>query len=86
MIRNHQPGQSVFRSILPEEIEWKPFPAFPPAARLAVMVGHPSERSQLEPVEQAARPRLRRDCHKRRQVSGAVDVEPDARQLDDAWL
>ena len=43
MIRNHQPGQSVFRSILPEEIEWKPFPAFPPAARLAVMVGHPSE-------------------------------------------
>ena len=43
MNRNHQPGQSVFRSILPEEIEWKPFPAFPPAARLAVMVGHPSE-------------------------------------------
>jgi hypothetical protein len=25
MTRNHQHGQSVFRSILPEDIEWKPF-------------------------------------------------------------
>ena len=24
----HQPGQAVFRSILPEDIDWKPFPAF----------------------------------------------------------
>ena len=36
MTGRHQPGESVFRSILPEEIEWKPFPAFPPEARLAV--------------------------------------------------
>jgi hypothetical protein len=43
MTRNHQPDQSVFRSILPEDIEWKPFPAFPPGARLAVLVGHPAE-------------------------------------------
>jgi quercetin dioxygenase-like cupin family protein len=43
MARPHQPGQSAFRSILPEEIEWKPFPAFPPSARLAVLVGSPSE-------------------------------------------
>jgi quercetin dioxygenase-like cupin family protein len=43
MARPHQPGQSTFRSILPEEIEWKPFPAFPPSARLAVLVGSPSE-------------------------------------------
>jgi quercetin dioxygenase-like cupin family protein len=41
--RNHQPGQSAFRSILPEDIEWKPFPAFPPSARLAVLVGQPTE-------------------------------------------
>jgi len=39
--RCHQPGQSVFRSILPEEIDWKPFPAFPPSARLAIVVGEP---------------------------------------------
>ena len=39
----HQPGQAVFRSILPEDIDWQPFPAFPPAVRLAVIVGHPSE-------------------------------------------
>ena len=39
----HQPGQSVFRSMLPENIEWQSFPGFPPAARLAVVVGNPSE-------------------------------------------
>ena len=37
----HQPGESVFRAILPEEIEWKPFAAFPPSVRLAVVVGEP---------------------------------------------
>jgi quercetin dioxygenase-like cupin family protein len=41
--RTHQPGQSNFRAILSEEIEWKPFAAFPPAVRLAVIVGQPSE-------------------------------------------
>src|SRR5215470_20417197 len=41
---DHQPGQAEFRSILPEEIDWKPFPAFPPSARLAVIVGRPSEK------------------------------------------
>ena len=25
----HQPGQDVFRSILPDDIDWKPFAAFP---------------------------------------------------------
>ncbi len=39
----HQPDQAVFRSVLSEDIDWKPFPGFPPAARLAVVVGHPSE-------------------------------------------
>jgi quercetin dioxygenase-like cupin family protein len=39
----HQPGQAIFRSVLPEDIHWQPFPAFPPAARLAVLVGRPTE-------------------------------------------
>jgi quercetin dioxygenase-like cupin family protein len=43
MSRPHQPGQAVFRSVLPEDIDWEPFPAFPPPARLAVVVGQPSE-------------------------------------------
>ena len=43
MIRSHEPGQDVFRSVLPEDIDWEPFAAFPPSARLAVVVGHPSE-------------------------------------------
>ena len=43
MVRTHQPGQAVFRSVLPEDIDWKPFPAFPPSVRLAVVVGQPSE-------------------------------------------
>jgi len=43
MVRSHQPGEAVFRSILPEDIDWKPFPAFPPSVRLAILVGHPAE-------------------------------------------
>jgi quercetin dioxygenase-like cupin family protein len=43
MVRPHQPGESAFRSILPEDIEWKPFAAFPPTVRLAVLVGEPSQ-------------------------------------------
>ena len=39
----HQLGKDVFRSVLPEEIDWKPFAAFPPSVRLAVVVGQPSE-------------------------------------------
>jgi quercetin dioxygenase-like cupin family protein len=40
-VRPHQPGQSGFKSILSEEADWKPFPAFPPSARLAIGVGEP---------------------------------------------
>jgi hypothetical protein len=36
-------AQRVFEAILPEDITWRPFPAFPPAVRLAVPVGQPSE-------------------------------------------
>ena len=42
-VRPHQPGQDSFRSLLPEEVDWKPFSAFPPSVRLAVVVGQPSE-------------------------------------------
>jgi quercetin dioxygenase-like cupin family protein len=31
------------KSILPEELDWRSFPAFPPEARLAIVVGHPAE-------------------------------------------
>ncbi len=31
------------KAILPEDVDWEPFAAFPPAVRLAVMVGHPSQ-------------------------------------------
>ena len=41
--RVHQPGQSAFRAILPEQIDWRPFAAFPPAVRLAVLVGEPAQ-------------------------------------------
>ena len=40
---SHQPGQDAFKAVLPEDIDWKPFPAFPPSVRLAVVVGRPSE-------------------------------------------
>ena len=39
----HQPGQDVFKSVLSEDINWKPFAAFPPSVHLAVIVGQPSE-------------------------------------------
>jgi len=42
-VRSHQPGQAVFKAILPEDIDWKPFAAFPPTVRLAVVVGQPTE-------------------------------------------
>ena len=39
----HQLDQAVFRPVLPEDVDWQPFPAFPPSARLAVVVGDPSQ-------------------------------------------
>ena len=42
-VRPHQPGQEIFRAVLSEDVDWKPFPAFPPSVRLAVVVGKPSE-------------------------------------------
>jgi hypothetical protein len=40
---HHQPGQDVFRLILPQDIDFQPFAAFPPGVELAVVVGHPTE-------------------------------------------
>jgi|KBSMisStandDraft_5_1062788.scaffolds.fasta_scaffold779399_2 hypothetical protein len=57
VVRTHQPGQSVFRSVLPEDIEWKPFPALPREARLAVIVGQ--IRSSLSNPAGEARERRR---------------------------
>jgi hypothetical protein len=39
----HLLDQDVFRPTLPEDIDWDPFAAFPPPARLAVVVGRPTE-------------------------------------------
>ena len=41
--RTHQPGEDRFKAILPEQIDWRPFPAFPPGVLLAVVVGSPTE-------------------------------------------
>jgi quercetin dioxygenase-like cupin family protein len=42
--RPHQPDQAIFRAVLSEELEWKPFTAFPAGVRLAVVVGEPAQR------------------------------------------
>ena len=39
----HQLDQAVLRPALPEDIDFEPFPSFPPPARLAVVVGRPAE-------------------------------------------
>lgn len=43
MIQTHQPGEDQFKAILPEQIDWRPFPAFPPSVRLAALVGDPTK-------------------------------------------
>jgi quercetin dioxygenase-like cupin family protein len=41
-IQPHQPGQDVFKSVLSEDVDWKPFAAFPDSVHLAVIVGQPT--------------------------------------------
>jgi hypothetical protein len=43
VVQSQQSEGGGLRSVLPEGIDWKPFPAFPPSARLAVVVGDPNE-------------------------------------------
>jgi quercetin dioxygenase-like cupin family protein len=38
---DHQLDEDRFHAMRPESITWKPFPPFPAAARLAVLVGDP---------------------------------------------
>jgi hypothetical protein len=40
-VRPHEPDQAVFKAILPEGIDWKPFGAFPASVGLAVVAGQP---------------------------------------------
>jgi quercetin dioxygenase-like cupin family protein len=40
---HHQPGQAVFRSILPQDVEFQPFAAFPSGVLIAVVVGDPAK-------------------------------------------
>ena len=35
-VRPHQPGQAAFRAIFSEDIEWRPFAAFPPEAVILI--------------------------------------------------
>lgn len=39
----HQPDEDRFRAIHPEDVQWKPFAAFPLEARLAILVGDPAK-------------------------------------------
>jgi quercetin dioxygenase-like cupin family protein len=43
MSTKHFPDQDKFHAIRAEEVEWKPFPAFPPEVQLAVLVGDPQK-------------------------------------------
>jgi quercetin dioxygenase-like cupin family protein len=43
MPRDHTCGEHAFLSIFPEDVNWERFPAFPPSARLAVLVGEPTK-------------------------------------------
>ena len=42
-VRPHQLGQEAFKTVLSEDVDWKPFAEFPPSVRLAVVVGQPSK-------------------------------------------
>ncbi len=39
----HQPDEDRFHAIRSEDVQWKPFAAFPPEARLAILVGDPTK-------------------------------------------
>jgi quercetin dioxygenase-like cupin family protein len=39
----HQPDEDRFHAVRSEDVQWKPFPSFPSAARLAILVGDPTQ-------------------------------------------
>jgi quercetin dioxygenase-like cupin family protein len=42
--KRHFPGEGCFHAIHSEDVQWRAFPAFPPQARLAILVGNPTKR------------------------------------------
>ena len=60
-VRPHQPGQAAFRALLPEEIAWEPFAAFPASVRLAVVVGQPLQDGPY-PIRGQGAPRCKIDA------------------------
>lgn len=42
-LRKHQPDEAAFRAILPDEIAWQNFDAYPPGVLLAILVGNPAD-------------------------------------------
>src|ERR1700722_2691192 len=60
----HLLDQGVFRATLAEDVDWEPFTAFPPAARLAVVAGRPSEDApDVVPVQLPSGVHLRPQRH-----------------------
>jgi quercetin dioxygenase-like cupin family protein len=43
VMQTHQLGEDRFEAILPEQIDWQPFAAFPSGVMLAAVVGDPSK-------------------------------------------
>ena len=41
--RSHQPGMTAFRVVRGEDVAWTTMPGYPPAVRLAVIEGDPSQ-------------------------------------------
>jgi len=41
MTQSREPGQALVKAVLPDDLDWRPFPAFPPSVRLAVVLGRP---------------------------------------------
>jgi hypothetical protein len=74
MVQAHQPGEAVLRSILPEDIDWKPFPAFPSSVRLAVVVGDGFRSLELHEIE------LSVVCAAREEAGGDIELHSRGRQ------
>ena len=43
MTSTHRADVVALESVLPEEVDWRPFPAFPPTARLGILTGDPAQ-------------------------------------------
>ena len=41
--RHSRAGDTMLRSVLPENLNWRAFPAFPASVRLAVVAGNPAQ-------------------------------------------